>query len=163
MKTKVSSKALLSEDDIWNAMLSAYGQYNFPTDNEKANDVFIVFNYFCELESGGHESLFNWLSEHIEKMGITTYLNTLTKILGQIGADHYAKIEMTYGKKLWEAYIALENSNIKEPDYLNLEADFYKLIEKADGEYRKLGEELGELLQKYAVTIYTEIIEVVEE
>ena len=43
-------------------------------------------------------------------MGITTYLNRLTKMFKQIGAYHYTKIEKTYGEKLWKSFIAvLEN------------------------------------------------------
>lgn len=163
MKIKVNRKDLLTKDDIWNAVLTAYGEYSFPTKNEKSNEVFIVFNYFCELESGGHESLFNWFSEHIEEMGITTYLNRLTNILEKIGAYDYVKIEKTYGEELWKSFIALENSSFGKLDYFNLEANFYNLIENADEEYRLLGEELGELLRNYSADIYLEMIEVVEE
>lgn len=55
-----------TNDDIWKAVLLAYGEYIFMTDDEKRNDFLILFNYFCELESGGHD----WFSEHIEEMGI---------------------------------------------------------------------------------------------
>lgn len=85
-----------TNDDIWNAILSAYGEYIFPSDDEKRNDFLILFNYFCELESGGHESFFNWFPEHIEEMGIQTYLNRLTIMLEKVEAHEYAEIEKNY-------------------------------------------------------------------
>ncbi|WP_078546792.1 hypothetical protein [Litchfieldia alkalitelluris] len=156
MKIKVNRKDLLTNDDIWNAVLTAYGEYHFPTENDVVNEVFIVFSYFCELESGGHESLLNWLSWHIEDVGITSYLNNLTGILEKIDAHDYADIEKKYGEELWRLFKALENQEIAEDD-------FYNVIEKADKEYIKLNEKLGELLQSYSVSIYTELIEVIED
>ena len=74
MIIKVNRSELQTNNDIWNAVLSAYGEYDFPTDDEKINDFFILFNYFCELESGGHESLFNWFSKHIAGNGYSNVL-----------------------------------------------------------------------------------------
>ncbi|MFJ7828510.1 hypothetical protein [Psychrobacillus sp. NPDC096623] len=59
------------------------------TDDEKRNNFLILFNYFCELESGGHD----WFSEHIEEMGIQTYLNRLTIMLEKVEVHEYAEIE----------------------------------------------------------------------
>ena len=162
MKIKVNRSELQTNNDIWNAVLSAYGEYVFPTDDEKNNDFFILFNYFCELESGGHESLINWFSEPIEEMGIQTYLNRLTKMLEKVGAHEYAEIEKNYIKELWRLFLAVENSGNEEPHYESLEAEFYILIEKADSDYRNLGEKLSERLSSYAADIYTELIEIVE-
>lgn len=151
-----------TNDEIWNAVLSAYSEYVFPTDDVKMNDFFILFNYFCELESGGHESLFNWFSEHIEEMGIQTYLNRLTKMLEKVEAHEYAEIEKNYMEELWRLFLSVENSGTEEPHYESLEAEFYMTIEKADSEYRSLGDKLSERLSSYATVIYTEIIEIVE-
>lgn len=156
MKLKVNRKDLLTDDDILNAVLSAYGNYSFPSENDVTNDVFIVFNYFCELESGGHESLLNWFSWHIADVGITSYLNRLTGILERIDAHDYAKIEKKYGKELWRLFKELENTEIEEDN-------FYSLIQEADQAYVKLGEKLRDLLRTYSVNIYTELIEVIEE
>lgn len=38
MKIKVKRSELQSNDDIWNAILSVYGEYDFPTKDEKLND-----------------------------------------------------------------------------------------------------------------------------
>lgn len=120
-----------TNDDIWNAVLSAYGEYIFPTDDEKRNDFLILFNYFCELESGGHESLFNWFPEHIEEMGIQTYLNRLTIMLEKVEAHEYAEIEKNYIEYIWRLFLAVENSKSEEPHYESLEEKFCILIEKA--------------------------------
>ena len=162
MKIKVNRCELQTNNDIWNAVLSAYGEYDFPTDDEKINDFFILINYFCELESGGHESLFNWFSKHIAEMGIQTYLKRLTKMLEKVDAHEYAEIEKNYIEELWRLFLDLENSGSEEAHYESLEAKFCILIEKADSEYRNLGEELNERLSSYATVIYTEIIEIVD-
>ena len=157
MKLKVNRSELQTNDDIWNAVLSAYGEYVFPTEDEEINDFIILFNYFCELESGGHESLFNWFSEQIEEMGIQAYVSRLTGLLEQVGAHKYAEVEKRYMEKLWSLFLAVEN-NTNE----GIEEEFYLLIEKADSEYISLGGELSQLLESYAVETYTEIINIVE-
>lgn len=35
---KIKRSEILTNDDIWNAILAAYGNYSFPTENEKMND-----------------------------------------------------------------------------------------------------------------------------
>ena len=57
---------------------------------------------------------------------------------------------------MWNLYIALENDEIHEDE-------FYNVIEKATDEYYKLNGELRDLLEAYFVTIYTDLIEVVED
>ncbi|GGA24256.1 DMP19 family protein [Psychrobacillus lasiicapitis] len=161
MKIKVNRSKLQTNVDIWNVVLSAYGEYVFPTEDEIMNDFFILFNYYCELESGGHESLFNWFSKHIEVMGIQMYLERLTKMLEKVEATEYAEIEKNYLEELWRLFLAVENSKNEEPHYESLVEEFYILIEKADSEYRDLGEELSERLSNYAAVTYTEIIEIV--
>ena len=156
MKYKMQRKDLLTKDDIWNAVIKVMGKYDFPTENEIANEVFIVFNYYSELESGGHESLFNWFSWHIEEVGITNYLKELTGILEKIEAYDYSKIEKEYGKELWRLFKALENDEIEEDE-------FYNVVEKADNEFEKLNGRLGNLFETYFANIYTELIDVVED
>lgn len=95
-------------------------------------------------------------------MGIQTYLNRLTKMLRKVGAPEYAKIEMNYLEELWRLFLAVESSGSEESYYEYLEAEFYMLIEKADGEYRNLGDKLSERLSIYATAIYTEMLEIVE-
>lgn len=162
MKIEVKRSELQTNNDIWNAVLSAYGEYDFPTNDEKMNDFFVLFNYYCESESGGHESLFNWFSKDIEEMGIQTYLHKLTEMLEKVGASNYAAIEKNYLKKLWQLFLAVESTSPEELHYESLEDEYNMLIEKADGEYRNLGEELSEKLSIYATIIYPEIIEIVE-
>jgi len=149
-------KDLLSNEDIWNAVISVISEYDFPTENRMTNELFIVFQYYSELESGGHESLFTWFSEHIEKEGITNYLKELIGILEKIGAHNYAKIEKKYGEEMWRLFKALENNEIEEED-------FYRVIEIANNEYYNLNGKLEELLETYFLNIHTDLIEVVKD
>ena len=162
MKIKVKHSELQTNNDIWNAVLTAYGEYDFPTDDEEMNDFFILFNYYCEMESGGHESLFNWFSKDIEEMGTQIYLNRLTVMLRKVGAPEYATIEEKSLEELWRLFLAVENSANEELDFESVVSEFYMLLEKLDGEYRNLGDKLSDRLSSFATVIYTEIIEIVE-
>jgi len=162
IKMKVKRSELQTNNDIWNAVLSVYGEYDFPTNDKKMDDFFILFNYYCEMESGGHECLFNWFSKDIEEMGIQVYLNRITEMLRKADASEYAEIERKYLEELWRLYLAVENSVNEELDFERVVAEFYRYLEKADDEYRNLGDQLSDRLSWYATDIYTEIIEVVE-
>jgi hypothetical protein len=146
---------LMTNEDIWNAMVSLMSEYDFPTDNETANEAFMVYHYYSELESGGHEGLFNWSSMHIEALGVYRYFGDLVRALREINATEYALIEERYCRQMWKLYQALENGEIAEEE-------FHTIIEKADREYWQLDGKLGEVLEVYFVKIYKELIEVVE-
>ncbi|MDE5415155.1 DMP19 family protein [Alkalihalobacterium chitinilyticum] len=155
MSYKMKRKDLLTKEDIWNAVITVMVEFNFPTENEVANDTYIVYNYYSELESGGHESLLNWFSWHIEEVGISNYLKELTRILEKIGAHDYSKIEKMYGEELWRLFQALENGE-------EAEEDLYEVIEKADQAYHQVNGKLDELLERYFVQIYENIIDIEE-
>lgn len=156
---KIKRSEILTNDDIWNAVLAAYGNYSFPTENEKMNDFYILFNYFCEMESGGHESLLNWFSQPIQQMGTHEYLRRLAIMLEQIGANDYAEIEKAYLKEMVNIFEVIESRGFEGPNYESLEADFIKIIEKADKEYRNLDEQINAQIYKYALIIYKEVLE----
>src|SRR5699024_10688846 len=143
-------------DGIWNAVITILAESDLSTENKSLKEAFIVFQYYSELESGGHESLFTWFEAYIEEVGIDIYLNELIGILEKIGAHDYAIIEKKYGQEMWKLYVALENDEVEEDE-------FYGVIEKADDEYHKLNQKLEELLETYFVTIHTDLIEVVED
>ena len=149
-------KDLMSKTDISNAVTDVLIKYDLSSEDYILNKAIIVYQYYCELESGGHESLFRWFGQHIKEMGIDDYLNKLIETLEEIGAHNYALIEKKYCKEMWNLYIALENDEIHEDE-------FYNVINKATDEYYKLNDELRELLETYFVTIYTDLIEVVED
>ena len=156
MKPTMKRKDLLNNDDIWNAVISVISDYEYPTENKILHETFIVFQYYSELESGGHEILFTWVSDYIKEIGITHYLKELIDTLEKIGAHEYAKVEKRYGEKMWRLHIALENNEIDE-------SEFYTVIEKADNDYHKLNDTLGQLVETYFVNIHTELIEVVDD
>lgn len=149
-------KDLMNKTDISNAVTDVLSAYDLSSKENILNKAFIVYQYYCELESGGHESLFRWFGQHIKEMGIDDYLKKLIGTLEEIGAHNYALIEKKYCKEMWNLYIALENDEIHEDE-------FYIVIETATDEYCKLNDELRELLETYFVTIYTDLIEVVED
>ncbi|KOS66306.1 hypothetical protein AEA09_18865 [Lysinibacillus contaminans] len=149
-------KDLMSKADISNAVTDVLSAYDSTSEDNILNKAIIVYQYYCELESGGHESLFRWFGQHIKEMGIDDYLNKLIGTLEEIGAHNYALIEKKYCKEMWNLYIALENDEIHEDE-------FYNVIKKATDEYYKLNDELRELLDTYFVSIYTDLIEVVED
>jgi len=141
-----------SSDDIWNEVIHKVCSIDFPTENQVLNEAFLVFQYYSELESGGHEALLNWWSEYISEVGITTYIKELTKVLEKIAAQEYAVILQKYGEEMWKNFVALENGEIDE-------YSFYQVVEKADREYYKLEDKLQHLLESYFVSIHTDIIE----
>lgn len=149
-------KNLMSKTAISNAVTDVLSGYDLSSDDTTLNKAYIVYQYHCELESGGHESLFRWFGQHIKEMGIDDYSNKLIETLEEIGAHNYALIEKMYCKELWNLYIALENDDIHEDE-------FYHVIQKASDEYYKLNDELRELLDTYFEKIYTDVIEVVED
>lgn len=153
---KMKKAELMNHYDIWNAMVSIMAEYNFPTENKTANKAYIIYTYYSEMESGGHEGLFHWFSWYIEDVGGHQYFTELIRILKEINADEYSLIEEKYGEKLWNLFQALENGEIPE------EA-FYSLNTKADIEYTQLSGKLGDLLEDYFVSIYRELIEVMED
>ena len=148
-------KDLISKTDISNAVMDVLSSYDLSSEDTTLNKAFIVYHYYSELESGGHETLFRWFGHHIKAMGIDDYLNNLIGTLEEIGAHNYALIEKKYCKDLWNMYIALEKEKIPEEK-------FYNILEKATDEYFKLNGELRDLLEAYFVTIYKDLIEVVE-
>lgn len=154
MRPKMKIENLMNKDDIWNAVTSVLSEHDLSTENNKTDETFLAFQYYSEMESGGHESLLNSLEWYIEKIGIDHYLKNLIGILEKIEAYDYAAIVKNNCEELWTLYIALENDEIEEEK-------FYHLIEKADTDYHKLGDQLETLLEAYFVTIYTELIEVV--
>ena len=156
MKPKMRRKDLIQNEDIWNAVISVISEYDFPTENEMANEAFIVFHYYSELESGGHESLFTWFSEYIKEVGINYYLQKLIAILEKIDAHDYVALEKKYGENMWRLFIALENDEMKENE-------FYHVIEKADNEYAELNNKLEALIETYFVSIHADLIEIIEE
>lgn len=155
MKLKMKRKDLMSKTDIWNAVTAVLSEYDLSSEDKSLNESFIVYQYYSELESGGHESLFTWFESYIKEIGINNYLNELIGILEKIGAYNCAMIEKKYCQKMWSLYVTLENNEL-------VEDEFYKIIEKANDEYYKLNEELAELLETYFVTIHTDLIDIDE-
>ena len=145
----------MESNNVWNAVIDILSECDFPTKSSILNEAHIVFQYYSELESGGHESLFNSLSTQIEASGIGTYLKGIITALEKMGANDYAEIAGNYGEEMWRLFVALENDEIEE-------TEFYRIIEKADDAYYELGGKLELLLEDYFVKVHTELIEAAE-
>ncbi|KAB2331968.1 DMP19 family protein [Bacillus mesophilum] len=156
MKPKMNKKELAHKDDIWNAVISALPEYVYSAENKTAKEAFTVFQYYSEMESGGHEILLNWTSDYIKEVGIRAYVKELIESLEKINAHDYAAIIRKYGEQMWKLHISLENDEVEESEY-------YEVIEKADAEYYSLDDQLAGLLEAYFVEIYEELIDVVED
>ncbi|MGI2328993.1 DMP19 family protein [Planococcus sp. YIM B11945] len=156
MKPRMSRRDLIHTADIWNAVIDTISDYDYPTGNQIADDAYLAFQYYSELESGGHESLLTWFSEHVEEVGIINYIDELARVLETIGAHDYAVIEKTYGLVLWSKFKALENEQIEE-------AEFYAIVEKADSEYQQLDGVIQERMEAFFVDVHTELIDVTED
>lgn len=141
----------MSKDDIWNAVIQIISSNDYPTESKMLNELFIVFQYYSELESGGHESFFNWMQGDIEEVGVSDYLNDLIYILVKIGANECAVIMKKYGYEMWRFFKALEAGEM-------VEDSFYQVIEIADREYYSQDGKLERLLEEYFVKVYPQLI-----
>ncbi|MEH7383312.1 hypothetical protein V7138_22810 [Bacillus sp. JJ1533] len=142
-----------STDEIWNEVIHHICQIDFPSNNQNLNKAYLVFQYYSELESGGHEAWLNWWHEYIDEVGIGTYIKELTDILEKINAQDYAVILQKYGEDMWRTFIALEKGGGMDED------SFYQVIEKADQDYYTLEDKLQQLLESYFVSNHTDYIE----
>ncbi|WP_026674762.1 DMP19 family protein [Alkalihalobacterium bogoriense] len=155
MKPQMKKSDLQDSNEIWNAVITVMTEYEYPSDSIVGNDTYLLYQYYSELESGGHESLFTWFSETIDMMGILQYSGKITALLEKIGAVEYAAIEKKYMIALWEKYNALENGEIEENA-------FYSILEKVDGEYYQLDGKLDHFLQNHFVEVHQQLIDIIE-
>lgn len=155
MKPKMKRQELQHDDDIWNAVIGVISEKEYPFESKDVQEAWVAYQYFSEMESGGHEALLNWLGDYIQAVGIQQFRNELIGILGKIGAHEYAAIEEEFLEPLWQLHMALEKDEIPEEP-------FYEKIEPADAAYYGLDGKLQTLLERYFVEIHTELIDVVE-
>lgn len=156
MKPRMKRKDLETKDDVWNAVIGVISENDFPSESKEVNEAWVVFYYYSEMESGGHEILLNWLGDYIKEVGIQQYQAQLINVLEKIGAHDYAVIERTYLEPMWNLYVALEQDETQEEDFISK-------VELADNEYHKENRKLDTLLERYFVKIHTELIDVVED
>lgn len=156
MKPKMKRSELKDNNDIWNAVIGVLSELDFPTGDQEVDDAFLVFQYYSEMESGGHETLLNWTQDYIKEVGIKKYQDELASALVKIGAPEYAEIESTHLEELWKLHLALENDGSQEDEY-------YSKIELMDGAYHGQDEKFENLLETHFLKIHTDLIDVVED
>lgn len=133
---------------VWNQMVEALSVLDYPIGEQLLDDAFVVFHYYSEMESGGHEIFLNWFSEEMRK---TDFSKRLTSALEKIGAGRYAAIEREYGTVLLQKYMELDSGK-------GSEEEFYRMVEKADSAYYALAGQLGELLEVHFLNIHPKVI-----
>lgn len=139
----------MDKNKVWNEVIEALSGLDYPTGKRVLDDAFLVFQYYSEMESGGHEIFLNWYSEEMQQ---TNFGSRLIAALKKIGAVRYAEIEGEYGAVLLQRYLALETGE-------RAEEEFYEVVEKADGAYYALEGQLAELLESHFIEIYNEAIQ----
>lgn len=138
----------MDKDKIWNRVIEALSVLEYPTGEPVQNDAFLVFQYYSEMESGGHEIFLNWFSEDLQRTDLGLHL---VAALEKIGAVRYAEIEREYGSLLLQRYLSLEKGE-------GSEEEFYAVVEKADSAYYALDGQLAELLEAHFIEIYNEVV-----
>lgn len=156
MKPKMNRSELKDNNDIWNAVIQVLSEQDFPTGSQEVDDAYLVFQYYSEMESGGHEALLNWWQDYIREVGIKKYQDELASALVKIGAPEYADIESTHLEELWKLHLALENDESHEDDY-------YSKIELMDSAYHGQDKKFENLLETHFLKIHTDLIDVVED
>ncbi|MBD3107435.1 hypothetical protein IEO70_03575 [Bacillus sp. AGMB 02131] len=140
----------MSKTEIRSAVIQVLMEKEFPSESAITNEAHLVFQYYCEMESGGHEGLLRWKSQYIKDIGITVYLAKLTAILKKINAFQYAAILEEYGEEMWNLFVALEKGEIDEDQ-------FYEIVHKADYRYYHLNDEIDFLIENYFSEIYEQL------
>ena len=138
---------------IRNEVINILIKRDFPSNNQLLDEAHLLYQYNCELESGGHESFLRWQSQYIEEIGITAYLEKLIGILKKINAADYADILEEFGEKMWNLYLALENGEIHEDE-------FYEIIHEADKRYYGLEDKIYFLIENHFVELHAQVIDI---
>ena len=141
--------------NAWDIVSTIAIEHSFPLQQPLLNETSIVFQYYSEMESGGHESLLRWQYDQMQAMGFMQYKETLLRVLRAIGADEYAAVEDTHLTRCFELYEALEANRLAEDV-------FYEAINAADAAYIACEDRLRDQLQHYAELNYEALRQVVE-
>ncbi|GAF11557.1 hypothetical protein JCM19046_1917 [Bacillus sp. JCM 19046] len=125
--------------DKWNEMVERLSELELPVEKPRLQQTLLVYHYYSEMESGGHESVCNWLESYIKETGIDFFVAELSLALEQMSATHYAKLIQFYFMPIWQAYEALEKDE-------TVEDAFIEVVETADERYHQIGT-LAQLLE----------------
>lgn len=87
-------------------------------------------------------------------------ITDLTSNLEKKGAHEYGRIITVYGEEMWRLFLILEHEEMDEVTFIELEQEFYTVINKANEDYLKLHNLLEKLLESYFVKIHTDLFEV---
>lgn len=153
MKPKMKQSELMTNDDIWNAVTKLLSETEDPSENAQLAEALLLYNYYSDMESDGHERLFNYYSETIDIIGIEQFLTEMTDSLRNMDADEYAAILDRYGADMYRMFLGLEDGPVEE-------AEYYHVFEQADDAYKALDGKIKDLLKAYFVKIHRGLIDV---
>lgn len=139
----------MSPEEKWNEMIGQLSELELPVEDPFLQQMLLVYHYFSEMESGGHESLFRWLEMYVKDTGIDFFIAELSDALEHIGAIGYVDLVQIYGKPIWQAYEAMNQDE-------TVEDSFYEVVETADEQYHGLGG-IGELVERYFLQQFEKI------
>lgn len=127
-----------SKEDIWNAIVEKISDIDYPTHHPLINHAYILFQYYSQMESGGHEDVLNWL---INQKKVDQPLEALRNTFLEASATSYAAIIEKYGPKMVEHFQMLEQNQPHEED-------FYQEVKRADVAYWNLND-FHQIVEKY--------------
>lgn len=146
---------LIDHDSIWNAVVDALSEYEYPGIDEKMNEAFLIFQYYSEMENGGHEAFIESMNEDIQKIGIDHIIGQLVNALNKVNQNAYAVIIKSHFKEIWNTHCELQHDE-------TIEDSFYQHIEKADQAYYDLNDKLSTSLEAYFIKIHEDILNIID-
>ncbi|WP_332647078.1 hypothetical protein [Lysinibacillus sp. 54212] len=114
-----------SKEDIWNAIVERISDIDYPSQHPVKNRAYILFQYYSQMESGGHEDVLNWL---FNEKNIDKPLNVILNTLVEAKAICYMDIIDKYGQEMVSLYELLERNQ-------GCEEAFYQVVREADEAY----------------------------
>ena len=151
----ISKKDALTREGRYNVVADFIVSHTYPSENKMLDDSWLIFNYYNELASGGHEGYLTWTAGPICETDIRSFYDALIHTLQEIGATELADLERTYGILLWEKYHALENGEIEEDE-------FYDIVQIADQAYLNYEEMFINKMWIYAEKLFPNLFTVVD-
>lgn len=151
----ISKKDVLTSAERYNAVADFIVSHTYPSENKMLDDSWLIFNYYNELASGGHEGYLTWTAGPILETEIYPFYDALIHTLQEIGATGLAELERTYGILLWQKFHALENGEIEEDE-------FYDIIQLADQAYFEYEKMFIDKMWAYAEKLFPKLFTVVD-
>lgn len=127
-----------SREEIWNAIVEKISDIDYPTKYPVTNHAYIMFQYYSQMESGGHEDVLNWL---FNEKKIDHPLAVLINSINEAQAKSYTAYLEVKGQEMWELFQLLKRGEEQE------EA-FSLMVQQADEAYWNINT-FQQIVEKY--------------